>query len=484
MLRLRSAVQFVVVGVLSLAGAACKDIAAPVATPGDRATATISTASAEGQHRGWTIDHEFARIAREEIPGFAGYFVDEAGRFTIQLKNPGQGDRAITAISRAFARQAARGVPSPDVASARILQARYDYTELTQWRDRARHVLGLSGIHSLAIDDVRNRLQIGIEREADRSRAVAQLAMLGIPSGAVAVEVRERVVPAIDLPSTQSTVSPQYIAPGDSDGGGGTGGAVKTLEDPYYRPLVGGLRIWWYDDSVNKYFPCTYGVNVKGRYFTAPQFATAAHCSKIFGFSDATRMYQAELNYGQVANGVMIGYEREDPAYSSAPSSQGRPCTTGRCRNSDVALSVLQTFDFEFGKIAKTQVPHRYEGSKVIAGRFRIVAAYEVPFAPPYTGMPLDKVGATTGWTNGTVSTPCEDVTYEIKGWLYTFFCQTRVSAGAASGDSGAPVFRRGDFDDVYFYGILTAGTSASYLFSSYQNILADEISMSVYQKQ
>jgi hypothetical protein len=448
---------------------ACQDIVAPGVNQSATASSR-STSDASGRN-GWMIDQEFARIAREEILGFAGYFVDKEGRFTVQLKNPTHRDRAITALSKAFARQEARGIPGPGVANARILQAQYDYVELKQWRDQARHLLGVSGLHSLEIDDMRNRIRIGVDGEAARSSIRAQLVMLGIPAQAAIVEVREPILPGREFGPGDPVVRPQNMGTGES--GGGSGSVMASSLTDKYRPLVGGLEIWFQNDDDNLYYPCTYGVNVRESSFYGMQFVTASHCSRVIGTADATRYTQGDY----VVTEPIIGYEREDPWYTSAPSSTGSPCRVARCRYSDVSVSVLHEVNFNFGEIARTQSSQTTSGSTVIGSRFKITAEYDIPYAPPYVGMPLDKIGITTGWTTGTVSSPCVDLIAVREGIEYGFYCQTVVNAGADKGDSGAPVFRRTKIhDEVIFYGILWGGSPGSFVFSSLQNIWGDKI--------
>jgi hypothetical protein len=56
-----------------------------------------------------------------------------------------------------------------------------------------------------------------------------------------------------------------------------------------------------------------------------------------------------------------------------------------------------------------------------------------------YTGLPAYKVGRTTGSTQGTVASTCNDALVDS---LYMVLCSDRVDgAGVGTGDSGAGVF-------------------------------------------
>jgi hypothetical protein len=470
MFSFRAAVPVVLVGAISLVGTACQDVVAPEISPDDRVAADRTTDPGAQQVGGWSIAHEFARVAREEVPGFGGYYLDETGRVNIQLKNPGQRDRALAALSRAFARDRAHGGRGgPDVANHRVIQARYDYIELKGWRDRARELFGMKGLHLLEIDDVRNRVRLIVDGEASRSSFRAQLAMLGIPAEAVIVEIGDPVVSETFFELGEPTITPQNMPVDGGGSGGGGSTAAKTLQDPY-RPLVGGLEIWYVGRNGLNY-PCTYGANVRENSYYALQFVTASHCSRQSGIADGTPFTQ-----GHFENEASIGYEREDPPFSGSPQASGTPCHASTCRYSDMSVAVLQDNNYKFGEIAKTSFSHQYDGSKVISGRFKITAQLWIPLAPPAYGMQFDKVGAATGWTTGAVTNPCADVTVTRDGFLYGFFCQTIVNAGAAGGDSGAPVFRRWGSDDVTFYGILWGGTATTFTFSTVFGMANDGI--------
>jgi hypothetical protein len=92
------------------------------------------------------------------------------------------------------------------------------------------------------------------------------------------------------------------------------------------------------------------------------------------------------------------------------------------------------------------------------ASRFRI--AGETSF--PVVGETLNKVGRTTGRTQGVVSATC--VNTNVTGTNITLLCQDFVNAGVAGGDSGSPVFRitnNPNSGDVRLYGVLWGGNSS-----------------------
>lgn len=114
------------------------------------------------------------------------------------------------------------------------------------------------------------------------------------------------------------------------------------------------------------------------------------------------------------------------------------------CRDSDAAVFLHSSSDFDLGRIVRTTF--RVHGGGVYGSLviddanpyFQIVGEYS---SPP-VGAIVNKIGQTSGWTHGLVRYTCMDVTlthpviptYRIK-------CATNATYTSASGDSGSPVF-------------------------------------------
>jgi hypothetical protein len=86
------------------------------------------------------------------------------------------------------------------------------------------------------------------------------------------------------------------------------------------------------------------------------------------------------------------------------------------------------------------------------------------------SGTVLNKVGRTTGWTQGPVVGSC--VHTNVFGSNFTLLCQTFVQAGVGGGDSGSPVFEIRSGGRVELVGILWGGSGSSlYVFSPLKQI-------------
>jgi hypothetical protein len=83
----------------------------------------------------------------------------------------------------------------------------------------------------------------------------------------------------------------------------------------------------------------------------------------------------------------------------------------------------------------------------------------------------VNKVGRTTGWTQGVVTNTC--VNTGVSGSNIVQLCQTFVSAGVGGGDSGSDVFGLTGGNSVRLLGILWGGNGAGtqFVYSPITNV-------------
>jgi hypothetical protein len=249
----------------------------------------------------------------------------------------------------------------------------------------------LAGVVFTDADETSGRLVVGVLDRDNEGLVRARLRVLGIPSQSVDVVETDAIFALASLRDTSPDIQ-------------------------------GGLQIHF------SQYLCSLG-------FIAFRngeegFVTASHCSDRQGAADGTTYYQPS---SQVANSF-IGTEIADPPY--ARNSSG--CPKGRkCRWSDANFSRSEGVrGFSIGRIARTT----RLGSLEIAGTFTI-GSDEVVASQ---GQLVDKVGRTTGWTQGRVSNTC--VHTGVSGTSIVLLCQTFVAtidggAIVAGGDSGSPTF-------------------------------------------
>lgn len=381
--------------------------------------------SESDEDSGESLDDLFAEVARM-VPGFGGLSIGPNGTLHIGLLDRRLGRAAKGAIETIF------GPERFPLGKVRVIQRKYSFLQLKDWHERMMpEVLGLPGVSFTDIDEAENRLRVGIERQEllgiERQElqgsVEVQLASLDIPREAVLIEETE----PIELMS-------------------------HTLSS-FVRPLEGGLQINFSN------FLCTLGfiairAGVQG-------FVTNSHCTNIQGGIQSTVYHQP------IASGTTnrIAMETADPSYFT-----GGACPAGRrCRYSDSAFARVPhpsgpSVTVSRGFIARPTTVNT--GALTISHttpRFRIVGET----SRPVVGETLNKVGRTTGWTQGTVSATC--VNTNVSGTTITQLCQDFVNAGVAGGDSGSPVFRvTSGGSDVRLYGVLWGSSGgARFVFSA-----------------
>ena len=356
------------------------------------------------------------------VRGFGGFFYDATGTPTMYLKEAGQRGNAERAL--------APYLQSHGVAASRIQvkAGRFTWDELEAWQAKASvETLKLPGAVFVDADEAGNQIKIGVER-GKGGQVRAALARLGLPANAAVVEETEPVTFA--------------VAPRPKPGGG------PSLQGRV-RPTEGGIQINFPG------FLCTLGFNAKDG--TQLSFITNSHCTNVQGGVDNTPYWQPL----QSVDNVQIATEVEDPTYGAITG-----CPAGRlCRRADASRARydVAATNVAFGKIAKTARPSK--GSLGITGQYSITAEDEA-----VAGQVVNKVGRTTGWSQGQVTATCTNT--NVSGSNITELCQDFVSASVGSGDSGSPVFAISGGDNVTLLGILWGGSgSSSFVFSPLSNI-------------
>jgi hypothetical protein len=228
-----------------------------------------------------------------------------------------------------------------------------------------------------------------------------------------------------------------------------------------HRPTQAGIQLHYTN------YLCTLGFNVD--HAGGRSFITNSHCTATQGGTEGTKYYQPT----STVDPTVIATEVDDPIYV-----KGGTCPNGKkCRSSDASRALYSaSVASERGLIFKTTGVNT--GSLTIAGSFTITSQDDntTNFA---TGTVVNKVGRTTGWTQGSVTRSCVDT--GVQGSQVLQRCQTWVSnSGGASvvgsGDSGSGVFRITSGDNVQLVGILWGGSSdnKTFIFSPLKSIQAE----------
>jgi hypothetical protein len=428
---------FILAAVGLSAGCVDEQPTQPAVPEDDQPTAAVFSTQRGSTPRG--LDAGFAQIARA-VPGFGGMYVDRSGTLHVHVTR----DRAAAPrgreelMSRLRPTLPAFGRTANGAQDVVFHDAEYDYLRLDQMRERMRGIFGVEGVVYTDIDELSNRLRVGVREGTPRERIEEALSRLGVPIEAVTIAA---------TPVIQRLKG-------------------ETLRD-LVQPVGGGLQIVWEYPGVG-FFLCTLGFNAlrsePGR--SRPYFLTNSHCTGDQGVVTGTEYYQpAPPEFVDKYN--LLGAEVLDPPFFTDP------CYVGFvCRWSDAALvQYRRNVPVRFGTIYRTEFfGTTGPGSLEIARRgpkfFSI--ADERPF--PLVGDIVDKMGRTTGWTRGEVIVTCADVL--VSETNQVMLCQDLVSGHSAGGDSGSPVFQQeGNSRRVTLLGLLWGGGPGIWVFSSLENI-------------
>ncbi len=348
-----------------------------------------------------------AAVLARTVPGFGGFFYDN-GVPTVYLTDVGPGQRAAAAAALGRA-----------VSEIHVRQGRFTYQQLDHWFNATSlEALAQSGVVFVDLDEAANRVTVGVEHGAAAARVRGLAARLRVPSEALFVTAAEPIQ------------------------------ALATLRDRV-RPTVAGIQIHFSN------FLCTLGFNARSG--SQASFITASHCTDKQGGTEGTVYYQPVSSVDPVS----IGTEVDDPTYFRNRNG----CPHGRkCRFSDAARVAYNAgVPFTFG-IAQTSGPNN--GSITMTGTLSVTGEGSAA-----VGATVNKIGRTTGWTQGIVTNTC--VNTAVSGSNIVQLCQTFVSAGVGAGDSGSDVFALAGGSNVTLLGILWGGNAGGtqFVYSPISNV-------------
>ena len=284
-------------------------------------------------------------------------------------------------------------------------------------------VMSLGGTVFADNDERANKLVFGVENAHAIAGVERALAAVGVPSADYAVVVTEPI---------------QQLA---------------TLQDRF-RPTQAGSQIHFGN------YLCTMGFNVD--HAGGRSFITNSHCTNTQGGTEGTTYAQPT----RTVDPTVIATEAADPSYF-----KGGVCPRGKmCRYSDASRALYSSSVVSNrGDILKTTGANN--SSLTVAGVFAVTSQDNTTsnFA---IGTVLNKVGRTTGWSQGPVSRTC--VNTNVSGSRIHQLCQTFVDAAVAGGDSGSPVFRITSGDNGELVGILWGGGTGYYVMSPLKQIVQE----------
>jgi hypothetical protein len=393
----------------------------PPTGPRNDAARNASNDNIVGSEPRPSLDDEFVNLGRE-ISGFGGMYLDADQHLVVVLTSAGDEKHAASRAADFMARKEG----SAKSKKIRFARGQYTFQQLKQWEQRAMSLFATPGVVYTDVDEVKNKLSIGVASHAMEAPTHAGLVRLGIPPSAVVITIAE---------------VPRF---------------AYTLSD-IVRPILGGLRI----QTLHTSKVCTMGFNARTPVGT-PSLVVNSHCTDTQGGTESTRINQPGV--GKI--GTEIGIEAADPVYSV-----GGTCPSGkRCRYSDAALATIRAFATNNWslEVARTTVEGTTTAGNTVVG-MRLPVVGEL--ASPLVGTLVRKTGFRTGSTRGTISNACMNT--PVGGSNVYLYCQYVVTAASLDGDSGSPVYTWSGVagTGATLAGILWGFTSTQFYFSSMGNI-------------
>jgi hypothetical protein len=400
--------QVVLVALTLLGSAGCAD--RPIVGSDSAESPLEAKLGQPPQQQIWTSDDEFARVARAEVPGFAGYYFDMTGTPIILVKDHRQGKAAARYVAPLLA-QASRGRNAGPLKAPIIRKVAHDFAELKGWFDQLDGLMPRDGVYSLDVDEVGNRISVGVRDDAVIRSIRREAARLRVPPGILAFRIERPAELRITLQDWTST-------------------------------LTGGFQIDGPETATSS-GECTYGFNAV--YQNMWMFVTNSHCTYNYFAMGNTILTQPSYYQGNE-----IGTEYADRGMYACAG------TGTSCRRSDAAYIKLNgSRTIGQGKIAYTELSYGRRSSLEVLGYYDVVRR----FTAVAVGTFLDKTGRTSGTTYGQVTEACRT----LYSGPYELRCQDISTVWSEPGDSGSPMYVWRD-GVVELYGILWGGPDGDFM--------------------
>lgn len=413
----------------------------------ERATGTESTARRSMQGAAARGADALPREVRSEEAGFAslaarvpssaGYYLDADGNTVLPVRDSAD----VDAVRQAFL--VAR--PSDFTAHARgtgvrVVKAQFSFGQLTKARDAIFEAASESvfGINYLDMDEVRNRVVVGVDRRI--ASAVTEelrrfMKQASLDADAVVIEPSDDFIPTTGAALASAKPMVSKAAPI-------TGAQLNGT----WPTLAGGIYILTSQaaprtPAAGQPGACSLGFTA---YYTPSVGAgyramvTATHCTAVWGAPDGTTFSQGGL--------AIAGTATEDP--------NKYHCGLNWCRASDAAMfSLSASMPYELGLIVRTTFAST---GSTIGSRVQDTNSpwfvVTMTSSPP-VGAYYSKMGWNSGWTTGQKTHSCVDHFLGNSPDSWVTRCSDVGTALNLGGDSGGSVFARLDSNNVSLIG-------------------------------
>jgi hypothetical protein len=381
---------------------------------------------------------------RERFKEYVGLSVAKEGSVYLTLSKGANLNAAGSLAQEAWIKTAGKE-RSKDLPAFEFVTAVATRDELNEAFVKMRDVLSLKDVATLDMNEACGCIQVGVIRDSAFERVASFAGKRGI--------FKDWIRTVLTPPTFR----------------------FLNLRDKY-RPTMGGVEIQ--TPLPNNFVGlCTMGLPTFSFATGTAGFLTASHCTE----GDQGKMNGTKFFQGSTAASNRIGVEKLDlDLFTSATNSA---CPMGRiCRFSDAAFVEFTQQDLGItGRLKRPKDRCTAScGLTVVRPTDDLRMAYGI--SGLFTGDVIDKIGRTTGWTNGAITNTCENVNVSDVDSAgnpvdtgITLLCQIRADLISAGGDSGAPIFvNHATYEAGEFAGILWGGNATTTSFSPINAIDAE----------
>ena len=375
-------------------------------------------------------DNELLYCVWTVEPRFGGMSIDQSDANVLRVLLTGD-DSTDAAAARVLAE--VNRLWDRELAGTTVVTADYTIGQLKSWFDivAADFHEQMTGVD---LDESANRITVMVaDLDEDRGAVADHVAGLGVPSEAVQFE-EFQLLPPDPVPAAQSS--------------GSSAVAGQSLTGTLV-PMVGGgeiqIKISGRIDRCSMGFAVGF-VNTQGKFEEG--FVTAGHCYSTNTTGEAFYVQgNSSSPYGvsvwnTLPNGVDAQYVRKTG--SGVDSGSGLIARPSQKNTSGQAYLDLDG-----------QNPY-----------FEIIGT-----ANPIVGQTVHKVGRTTGWTSGLVTSTCSTFSNWNARWS-NFACMGLASYRSAGGDSGGSVFSLNPDGSAMAMGIHKGTSSGERVFARIDRVL------------
>jgi hypothetical protein len=390
------------------------------AAPSDNPLAALANAAGV---RSQNLDpDELAAAIADRVAGFAGIANADSGEVRVMFTSKSQAfERGAPRAMNALPNNLGSMMQSLGV-QPRMAQAQFDARQMLTFKRAAFAQGAKNGVLWVDIDEMSNRVRIGVDRALEPSQLDAlhqRMVQAGLPASAFVLESSE---PYVQMQST--------------------GGSIRG-QNP---PLAGGAQIQFRINGGGA--SCSVGVPAVRNGVTG--FVTASHCSdKVYGTDSSGPSQYSAPTLGQQP----FATESIDPGPINCEDRISAGTAGSNCRRSDALfVRTRSPNDVQLGSIYQANAALTITGSLPVIGTLDFASLNQR----------VAKTGRTTGTTSGRVTQTCVDVGVSEQSGQppsYGVLCATVTNVPVQGGDSGSALYVPAN-GGARVTGILSFGSS------------------------